>query len=110
MKPNASECEKTANENENSSSHFTEGNLAMSLGNVVKLPAETPLGWRLPTVREPVGHTVVITARMKYPLKKRLDERAKKEGISLNQLCVHALTMLCDHLDATDEKKGAVTA
>ena len=83
----------------------------MSLGNVVKLPAETPLGWRNPpTVIDQSNHTTVITVRMKNSFKKRLDVRVKKEGISLNQFSVHALLLLCDHLDATDEKKGAVTA
>ncbi len=76
----------------------------MALDQGTELPAGTPLEWREPppVVDRSQDYTVVITVRMKRPLKKRLDERSHKEQLSLNQLCVRGLELLCNHLDALD--------
>lgn len=74
------------------------------------LPTSTATPWRDPPaqpVDRSANYTIVTTVRMKKPLKARLDERCRKDDISLNALSVAALTAMCDHLDALDAAKLA---
>jgi len=74
------------------------------------LPASTPVPHRAaePVTDRSEDYTIVTTVRMKKPLKRRLDERRKREAISLNELSVQALIAWCDHLDALDAAKNNV--
>jgi predicted HicB family RNase H-like nuclease len=56
-----------------------------------------------------MGNTHVVTLRMPVDLKRRLEQEAKRQGVSLNQLTNYLLNMQMTHIEAEAQMEARLT-